>query len=225
MHIADKKTAIILWSRISDNGPDAETEKLMERITGRPVPSFRFEEDRARHLTGLALAEYGAFRMRGRCLPVETGEGGKPFFPGSDLFFNISHAGDIVVCGFSLSPIGVDVERPGRKIEKVADRYFHSDEVRWIRREGFDPEKALLLWSYKESFLKRNGEGVGRIRGLDSMVDEEGPVSDYGDAHFACREVMPGYRVVSCTDRDVEERACLGVRHTELKGLIQNLLL
>lgn len=223
MEIPDKNTALLLWSRISGSGPGPEAEKLLTDITGLEMPALRFEDDRTRHLTGLALAEYGAFYMKGKRFPVETGQNGKPFFTGSDLFFHISHSGLVAACGFCLSPIGVDIEQPGRNIEKVADRFFHPDEVGWIRQDGFSPEKALLLWSYKESFLKSEGKGIGQIGGLASMVDGEGPVREYGQVLFDFREILPGYRLVSCTDRKVVKRVYIEVTASQLRDFIQNI--
>ena len=93
--------------------------------------------------------------------------------------FNLSHAdgmvGVAVVAGPDV-PVGFDLERFDRTIElDLADRYFRSEEVRWLASLEPDerPRGFLRLWTLKEALIKATGEGLSRE--LDSFWFEVFP--------------------------------------------------
>jgi len=87
----------------------------------------------------------------------------KPFLknPGN-MYFNISHSGDWVVCAFSEKEIGIDVEKI-RKIKfSIADRFFSPLECKYLHnKKGEDKVNYFFdLWTIKESYLKLVGKGL-----------------------------------------------------------------
>lgn len=93
-----------------------------------------------------------------RDLVVSTSATGKPFFENADLHFNVSHSGGVVVAAVSGSPVGIDIEVPGRCRDflEIARRFFHPDEA--DRCSGED--EFLRLWTAKEAMLKLAGTGL-----------------------------------------------------------------
>lgn len=89
----------------------------------------------------------------------------KPYFADRpDLPFSISHSGNWWVCAISGVETGLDLQEIRHKDEeKLARRFFHPDEVRWLERNGF--AQFSRLWAYKESYVKYTG--VGLREGLD----------------------------------------------------------
>ena len=95
---------------------------------------------------------------------------GKPYILGGNVFFNISHSGDISVCAFGDSEIGVDIEEKKRPIPKrVKEKYRIDDIKEWTRKEAFskcvgtgyvteifmtDLSDERIVFSGKKYFLK-----------------------------------------------------------------------
>jgi len=120
------------------------------RLAARPVHVWRFrtgdelsDAERAaaaKFLNVPARAAFVAGRSRirraaaiytgldPRELVVSTTATGKPFFENADLHFNPSHSGGMIVAAFSSSPVGIDIEIPGRCRDflEIARRFFHA---------------------------------------------------------------------------------------------------
>ncbi len=84
-------------------------------------------------------------------------EHGKPYLKTDvPLFFNISHSGELVVCAFSDTEVGVDVEKIGKERLAVAERFFHPEEVALLlkvsvyARKGADRAFFPLLECQRE---------------------------------------------------------------------------
>jgi len=120
-------------------------------------------------LVGIALREYwdlslGTYR-------IGREEKGKPFIIGREnVFFNLSHSGEYVVCAVSDREIGVDIEKRAKARMEVAERFFHEREVRALRPlSEMDRDRLFFdYWAVKESFLKYTGTGL--TRPLNSFV-------------------------------------------------------
>ena len=122
-------------------------------------------------LAELLAAEYG---LPG--LPeLERQAGGKPFFPHwPDLHFNLSHSGDLALCGVGAAHLGVDIEviRPRRA---GLARYICSpEEYAWYEELGGDWESLYTIWTLKEARVKCTGEGL-RQRPETIAVPRLGP--------------------------------------------------
>lgn len=90
-------------------------------------------------------------------------EHGKPYLVSGDpLFFNISHSGDFVICAFSDTEVGADIEKIGPARLAVAKRFFHPEETAALNdcKEQARDELFFRYWSGKESFLKCQGNGL-----------------------------------------------------------------
>ena len=62
---------------------------------------------------------------------IARGEKGKPFIVGvENVFFNISHSGDYVVCSVSDREIGIDIEKRAKLEWKWPDVF--STKKRWL---------------------------------------------------------------------------------------------
>ena len=79
------------------------------------------------------------------------------------LRFNFSHsAGHHLLAVTQHGEIGADIEAPGPYKERIAQRFFHPEEARWIER--LDPAERVAafyqLWTVKEACLKALGIGL-----------------------------------------------------------------
>ncbi len=130
-------------------------------------------------------------------LIVDRDARGKPFLPGRELQFNLSHSGGALAMAVRDGRrVGIDLEsdaRP-RRATALARRWFDSAEADAL---AVVPETSRLaaftrLWSCKEALLKADGCGIAD--GLHRAVfrlDAAGNVIGFGDSNG-----FPDYSVV-----------------------------
>lgn len=113
-------------------------------------------------------------------LNIQLGEFGKPYLPEfPDIHFNISHSGNYVVCAFSDSPVGIDVQTILSYKEKIAKRILSYEKVREIE-ESQNPDLLFTTcWSEKEALLKKVGCGFsGEVNETDLEFKRKTVVTD-----------------------------------------------
>lgn len=96
-------------------------------------------------------------------LSISVTESGKPYLVNEPmLHFNLSHSGEWAVCAISDQPVGVDIERCIEGRAQIAERFFHKEEVRYLRLlAGREQDQGFCrLWTLKESFVKATGRGL-----------------------------------------------------------------
>src|SRR6202041_2760043 len=83
----------------------------------------------------------------------------------SGLQFNVSHSHGLALFAFAVAQqVGVDVEmvRADFAGEKIAERFFSSQEVRALRSlpAAVQDDGFFLCWTRKEAYIKARGEGL-----------------------------------------------------------------
>ena len=132
------------------------------------VLGYGNKEVALRRLLGEALVRFALkkyWNLTSEDYRIDRGEKGKPFIVGvENVFFNISHSGDYVVCAVSDREIGIDIEKRAKARMEVAGRFFHGEEVTQLKMLEEDKQDQLFFnyWSVKESFLKYIGTGLAR---------------------------------------------------------------
>ncbi|MDR1960896.1 MAG: 4'-phosphopantetheinyl transferase superfamily protein [Gracilibacteraceae bacterium] len=125
------------------------------------VKKFRRAADARRALLGEVLTARIAGGSPGET-PART-DYGKPYIPGRPGFhFNRSHAGRYVALAVDDEPVGIDVEEISRARPEIAGRFFAADETEYIfSRPAAERARAFcLVWTMKESYVKREGRGL-----------------------------------------------------------------
>jgi 4'-phosphopantetheinyl transferase len=85
----------------------------------------------------------------------------RPYFPMSNINFNITHSGEIVACAISSeNRIGVDIEKI--KFIRVKDFRFQMTELEWKRITDSENQISAFYcyWTPKESVIKAIGGGL-----------------------------------------------------------------
>lgn len=100
---------------------------------------------------------------------------GKPYLRGvKDLYFNISHSKNYVVCAFSDREVGIDIQVHKKGKGDIAQRFFSIEDRELMEKmagEGGNPEEIFFsLWTVKEAYMKLTGEGMRQ--GLDATTVE-----------------------------------------------------
>ena len=103
--------------------------------------------------------------------PIEKAPRGKPYFPGSNLHFSITHTKTTVFCAISDVPLGIDAEDLNRKVSPTLAQKILSP-AEFAQYEAVPEEErneALLrFWVLKEAEAKCSGLG---LRGYPDHTD------------------------------------------------------
>ncbi len=116
---------------------------------------------RLQHLAGRFLLQYlfPAFPYE----LVQIADTRKPYLPGDEYHFSISHCGDYAAAIVSKDKrVGIDIEIPTEKISKIMYKFLSAHEhelFRLIEPNANRIPFATLLWSAKESIFKWYGNG------------------------------------------------------------------
>lgn len=106
-------------------------------------------------------------------LSILEGENQKPYFVQKpDLYFNLSHSGDMVMLIIGNTENGCDIEEKKKYLPSVAERFYHHDEVTYIKslQESERINAFYRIWTLKEAFMKITGLGM-RLDMHDFIVD------------------------------------------------------
>ena len=119
---------------------------LDSRVAGKLLLAQMYEE-----LTGEAMP------------PIEKAPRGKPFFPGSDLHFSITHTKTTVFCAIADTEIGIDAEDLNRKVSPaLAEKILSPTEFAQYQAVPDEEKNEALLrfWVLKEAEAKCSGLGL-----------------------------------------------------------------
>ncbi|MBR5973555.1 MAG: 4'-phosphopantetheinyl transferase superfamily protein [Clostridiales bacterium] len=153
---------------ISDIREIREVPDLLELVSSErkgKIARFRFEKDKIRCLFAEVLLRYALQNQYDISNPViGRDQYGKPYLADHpELFFNLSHSGDWVVCGIGDQKLGIDVERMEQIDLSIADDQFSMEEATYL--SSLPKEEKLssfyTIWTLKESFTKLDGRGLG----------------------------------------------------------------
>jgi len=92
--------------------------------------------------------------------------GGRPFFPGREVDFSVSHSGSLVAVSLASragARVGCDVERalPRLRAAGIARGIFSAEEEAYVFPQGrFDQARFYEIWTLKECYVKLRGLSV-----------------------------------------------------------------
>lgn len=153
---------------INDILTDNDLKYLKEQnspIRRQRSQCYYFLDDVKRSLASGAILNYYCKIQqfnKERCT-VDWNKFGKPYWVnGEDSFFNISHSGQWVVCGFDKNEIGIDIEKiVNLDVELIAEQLADSEYKYIMQKTGFERTKRLMsIWTLKESYIKYLGQGL-----------------------------------------------------------------
>ena len=194
-----------LW--IMEGLPEERKNKILR---------FLQAQDRRQNLAAGLLLKYVLEQHEIDVSNISYGPHGKPELP--DIYFNLSHSHDYVVCAVSDKPVGCDIEKIGKSRDGVAERFFTKAE--WAYLNTFEDEVRLdafyRIWTMKESYLKMTGEGLAfglnRIecrfeKAAASEAKNQDEVRIYRDGekcHCFIKEYkISGYKLSVCAEEKI----------------------
>ncbi|EJQ93985.1 cereulide biosynthesis 4'-phosphopantetheinyl transferase CesP [Bacillus cereus] len=156
---------------------------------------------------------------------------GKPYVDGEPLIhFNVSHAGDYILCAFASHPVGVDVEEVKEiAYEDIVQHCFTKQERQYIFQPIPSPlHRFYEIWTLKESYVKCVGKGLSIP--LDSFSCVKGDsIKVFGkDVHekYTCQQISihPNYKVAVCSTQKSEKNIIIRTTQEEIISYFQDIL-
>ena len=147
-----------------------EYKKTLPILMQERADRYLSEEAALNFVVGRTLLKVGLEKigLGNQFEKIQYSEKGKPFVEG--IHFNISHTDGLVVCAFSDSEIGIDVEK--NRAIKLKD--FHSFFTRkeWVEiNSSENPQEAFFqFWVKKESLIKVSGRTLKDLNRIDTSL-------------------------------------------------------
>lgn len=131
---------------------------------------------------------------------VEKGAG-KPYIKGrEDVFFNLSHSGEMAIIAVSDKEVGIDIQEKSHFQPGLIKRVFSESEILQAEHIGGDLDMLYTgLWTAKESIMKYYGKGLS-MEPLNIELD----IRSENDLHYSkelnlIRKEISDYQVTICT--------------------------
>ncbi len=197
---------------IRDKNCINDFRKLVSKERLSQLDKFYFKEDYLRSLLGEVIIRKKVAEFTGikpEAVELYKNICGKPFIINvPDIYFNISHSGNWVVCLLAENPCGVDIEKILEMHMDIAQYFFSKYEYEFLQKADKRLQKELFyeLWTLKESFVKYNGKGfymplnsfefikIGNIWELRQVDDQ--------NLFFKQPFIAEEYKVAVCIQRE-----------------------
>ena len=151
---------------LSEDIWDFDLSKALNEISEQrreQALKFKFEQGQRLCVLAYQLLKEGLHKEYGITEnPIfEYNEHGKPSIVGyPEIYFNLSHCKEAVVCAISNHPIGIDVESIREFKDSLVNYTMNDDEVREIEASENPASAFIRLWTMKEATMKLVGTGI-----------------------------------------------------------------
>jgi 4'-phosphopantetheinyl transferase len=134
-------------------------------------------------------------------LQIQPTPDGKPYLKKSEICFNLSHSGNILLYGFShKSLIGIDIQQiyPITNIETIIKNYFSETERKYLESQPVDQlmNHFFSIWTAKEAYLKAIGKGFQESPSKISTIPDKSLKIFHLD-HPQTQEKSQGWTITS----------------------------
>jgi phosphopantetheinyl transferase len=174
-----ENAVLLVWSCTES------TEELLDkaRLTAPQLAHFsaiKLEKRRREWLSTQILLQLAA---NGRELRTKTN--GQPYlFPTGTI--SISHSGNLAGLAIGTAAIGLDIQNPDPKLEKIQRKFCHPEELAMLSIGNEKLDQLTMIWSAKEAIFKCFGEHVDfanhiRVRPFSPKQDQL--IADYNGHH------------------------------------------
>jgi 4'-phosphopantetheinyl transferase len=89
---------------------------------------------------------------------TRIGKSGKPYLISGELYFNVSHTKEFVICAISDNPIGADIETIDPKLKAMTTGFLSANEQ--LKYKHSSHVVLTKIWASKEAIVKLLGTGL-----------------------------------------------------------------
>lgn len=158
---------LVKVSRIDKTAEEYEAQLEYKEYYAAKVANLR--PDSRRRLEILATRYLLKEMLNGEQI-VSYDEYGAPSLTGSGQYVSISHTDGYVAVIIADKPVGIDIERRGRRVERVRSKFMQVSEDALVA-ETPDPVLSMhLIWSAKEAVFKFLGQQYFDLQNLTRVT-------------------------------------------------------
>lgn len=205
--------------KITRDIPKELFNQICRRLTKerqKQIRQFRQYQDGQRSLLAEVLVRRLIHQYTGlqeEEIILRRNQYGKPFLVDMPAFhFNVSHAGEWVLCAIDCLPVGIDVEKIqflDMDFEEIAQKTFSEVEYQAVLKAPLGERDKVFfeLWTLKESYSKAVGKGLSLdLDSFSFQIKEDGQIvfkskDQAGKWYFKQYEIDKGYKVALCSGR------------------------
>ncbi len=166
-----------------------EKVNILHQARTDKLNTYKMPADRVRSLGAGLLLEKGLEDYLQVCIPRDEqgryiieyayGSQGKPYLKDyPDIYFSLSHSGNMAVLALSDGEVGIDVQENRGYSERLAKRFYHEYEMKMLEKQDSVSECEKLfyqIWTGKEAYIKYTGKGIGQdLRSFYVDIPNEG---------------------------------------------------
>lgn len=189
-------------------------KQFVSKECRKRADKFYFVEDAKRTVGAELLVRYYLrlnYNTSNRKIEMEYNQYGKPYIKNSnDLYFNISHSCDWIICAWSNHEIGVDLENIRHIDLDIARVQFCNDEYTYIIEfPELSYRRFMQIWTLKESYIKYIGKGLNiPLNSFSVNFDSKELMSVYpnGKEFFENASELCGLNLIDICSNASEEK-------------------
>lgn len=220
------KTFILDASCFDDDDLFCKKTAEVSEYRRKKIDSFLFRKDKnlslgAAVLLNAGLAEYGLSEKNSE---IYFGQNGKPYLKNEkNIFFNLSHSGIYVICSFSESEVGADIEQHCELDANMRQNLlppYEETEIGFFQTDAEKENAFYRLWTLRESFSKFIGAGLSLSPKSFSISLKSGisiQQNITGKEIFFHEYSLSGYSAAVCAEENIFNDKLITIRKEELK--------
>ena len=142
-------------------------------------------------LSELLITEYNKKYID---IPIIFNKNGKPYLKNNNIYFNISHSNDYVICAISDKNIGVDIEKIKSVNKNSVKFYAKEKEVEYICNNDIDfNRRAICIYSLKEAYYKMNGFDIKNMFKEEYIITQNNIICSDKNVICYSLNIIPNY--------------------------------
>lgn len=138
------------------------------------------------------------FHIKPHEIKFDNNEYGKPYAVNLDIYFNISHSKNYIICAIDKNPIGVDIEKIRPLKDSVLKVFCTDKELDYINSSDNKKKEAIKLWTLKEAYFKAIGTGIRELKDVEFNIGKEEIASNKENVAFQTVEIDSEYIISIC---------------------------
>lgn len=163
------------------------------------VDKLKLLDDKKRSILAEVLLKKALKDLSITCVfEYEYNEYGKPYLKDNkNIYFNISHSGEYVICVLSKDEVGCDIQEIKEVNIEGISKYYTKNEYLSIKKSANPKDLFYRFWTTKESYMKLIGKGFSfNLKDFDLSIEKE-IISN--DNKFFIKEIhINGYKCCIC---------------------------
>lgn len=124
---------------------------------------------------------------------------GKPYIENYNIYFNISHSQDYVICALSNKEIGIDIEKIRPVNVNVINCFATEKEKKYIFKNNNEIYKHLFeIYTLKEAYFKMQGTNLDNLKSVEFTIKDNKIKCSDKNVYMNLKSDIKNYVIAIC---------------------------